>query len=66
MRQYDRLVFEAVAADLPVVADGFGDFGAALATRNDCAQFFDLATARSAMELLVLPGHAASVAEIAS
>jgi hypothetical protein len=66
MRQYDRLVFEAAAADLPVVADGFGDFGALLAARGDCAQFFDLASAKSAMESLVLRDRAANVAEIAS
>jgi len=52
MRQFDRLVFEAVAAGLPVVADAFGDFGAALAVRADCAQFVDLDSARSAMEAL--------------
>lgn len=49
MRQYDRLVFEAAAAAMPVVADGFGDFGAVLAGRADCAQFFDAASARSAV-----------------
>jgi hypothetical protein len=66
MRQYDRLVFEAAAADLPVVADGFGDFGATLATRGDCAQFFDLASAKSAMESLILRYQTASVVEFAS
>jgi hypothetical protein len=65
MRQYDRLVFEAIAAGLPVVADGFGDFGTALAARADCAQFFDPAAARSAMELLFAQLTSAGTAEVA-
>jgi hypothetical protein len=60
MRQYDRLVFEAVAAGMPVVADAFGDFGAALAARADCAQFVDPDSARNAMDALL--GQLAAVA----
>jgi hypothetical protein len=66
MRQYDRLVFEAVAAGLPVVADGFGDFGAALAARANCAQFFDPATACSALEALFAQLAAAEATEVAA
>jgi hypothetical protein len=49
MRQYDRLVFEANAADLAIVADGFGDYATLVAHRDDCALFFDPATARDAI-----------------
>ena len=66
LRQYDRLVFEALALGLPVVADGFGDFGAVLATRDDCPQFFDLAAAKRAMHRLVSPVERAGSAAVAS
>ncbi len=48
MRQYDRLVFEAIAADLAIVADGYGDYATLAAQRQDCALFFDPQTAREA------------------
>lgn len=57
MRQYDRLVFEALSAGLRIVADGFGDFGSALAHRDDCALFFDPQQARSAIGRLLLPAR---------
>ncbi len=57
MRQYDRLVFEALDARMNVVADGYGDFGAVLAARDHCAQFFTADAARRAsLALLVGPG----------
>lgn len=59
MRQYDRLVFEALSAGLRVVADGFGDFGGELARRDDCALFFDAQQARSAVERMLLPASPA-------
>jgi hypothetical protein len=46
MRQFDRLVFEAIAADLAIVADGYGDYATLAAQRPDCTLFFDPATAR--------------------
>jgi hypothetical protein len=46
LRQYDRLVHEALRQGLAIVADGFGDYGDQLAARDDCAQFFDAAGAR--------------------
>lgn len=66
MRQYDRLVFEAIAEGLPVVADGFGDFGATLGARPDCAQFFEPATARHAMEALFMRLGDAETMRVAS
>ncbi len=53
MRQYDRLVFEAIAAGLPVVADGFGDYGAALADDPRCHLFFDLHDAQRATDAML-------------
>ena len=53
MRQYDRLVFEAMAADLVVVAGGYGDYAARLAQRPDCALFFDPAAAHDAIERIL-------------
>lgn len=49
MRQYDRLVFEAIDAGIVVVADGFGDFGAQFGASPDCIPFFDSDAARAAM-----------------
>ncbi|MEO8134553.1 MAG: SEC-C domain-containing protein [Betaproteobacteria bacterium] len=66
MRQYDRLVFEAIGADLMVVADGFGDFGATLAARGDCAQFFTPDAARSGMEALLRHWQTTASAEAVS
>ena len=50
MRQYDRLVFEALDAGMRVVADGFGDYGSLVAEHPECAQFFDPAHAMAAFE----------------
>ena len=61
MRQYDRLVFEGIAAGLAVVADGFGDYGALAAQRSECALFFDSAAARGAMESVLSARHADGV-----
>ena len=49
MRQYDRLVFEGLAAGLAVVADGYGDYAALAIQRADSTLFFDAATAREAI-----------------
>ena len=46
MRQYDRLVFEALDAGLAVVADGFGDYAPLVVAGCDGALFFDAQTAR--------------------
>ena len=48
MRQYDRLVFEALDTGMRVVADGFGDYGSRVAEVPECAQFFDPEQARAA------------------
>jgi SEC-C motif len=53
MRQFDRLVFEAAAAGLAIVADGFGDYGAALAGDPRCHLFFDIHDAQGAMDALL-------------
>ena len=50
MRQYDRLVFEALDTGMRVVADGFGDYGSRVAEVPECAQFFDPEQARAAFE----------------
>jgi hypothetical protein len=76
MRQYDRLVFDALEAGLSVIADGFGDFGAALdAVRDSTAfdgagerlrmQFFDSAGARAAVAQLLEARAIAPVEEAA-
>jgi hypothetical protein len=49
MRQFDRLVFEGAAAGLAIVADGFGDYGAALADHSRCQFFFNTREARHAV-----------------
>ena len=46
MRQYDRLVFEALEGGLAIVADGFGDYAPRVAARCDGALFFDAQSAR--------------------
>jgi hypothetical protein len=66
MRQYDRLVFEALAANLPVVADGYGDFGAALAARANCTPFFEPETARTAMQALLTRQREDAAAKVAA
>jgi hypothetical protein len=59
MRQFDRLVFEAAAAGLSIVADGYGDYGAALAGNSRCHLFFDVDEARRAMDAMIAaPGRA--------
>jgi hypothetical protein len=49
MRQFDRLVFEGAAAGLAIVADGYGDYGAALAGDPRCQLFFDTREAHRAV-----------------
>jgi hypothetical protein len=61
MRQYDRLVFEAMAAGLAVVADGYGDYASLVAERSDGVLFFDPARAREAIARMLSgrrPGRA--------
>jgi hypothetical protein len=54
-RQFDLMVFEAVAAGLCVVADGFGDYTSALAESANCQLFFNsVELRRSVRELLQL------------
>jgi len=53
LRQYDRLVFEALSMGLRIVADGFGDYGPELSRRSHATMFFTAAQARRAIEHLV-------------
>jgi hypothetical protein len=66
MRQYDRLVFEAAAAGLPIVADGFGDYGAALTGDPRSRLFFDLRDAQRAMDEMLAVRRATDVQQPAS
>jgi hypothetical protein len=49
MRQFDRIVFEGAGAGLAIVADGFGDYGAALPADSRCHLFFEVGEARRAV-----------------
>jgi hypothetical protein len=63
MRQYDRLVFDALEAGLSVIADGFGDFGAALDAARDSTAF-DGAGERLRMQFFDSVGARAAVAQL--
>lgn len=47
LRQFDRLVLEAMASDLSIVADGYGDYAEALARASPGSLFFGAEQARS-------------------
>jgi len=53
MRQFDRIVFEGAAAGLAIVADGFGDYGGALADESRCQLFFDICEAHRAVGTMI-------------
>lgn len=65
MRQYDRLVFEALDVGMRVVADGFGDYAGQIALRPDCATYFEPTQARCALDR-VLRARCTGPAEVRS